>query len=257
VVFVGHAYRANPGERARIVRGDDALEEVGDEALVAAQELHDAKVPVVVGRSRQLAVTFAARLADVVVVDGLLQSSPRATLALLAVDAREPWGRAQAMPPCGDLRAPMAALLSAADRIVRIGDGPSSCDAHADSSGAWVGGHLLTWDNLAKLRVGLVTALARPDRIRRSLERRGVRPVAFVAARDHSPIEARALQAAPPVDLWIATRKCGLGARRALRQASRPSETAGAALGVLDHTLVLGLDLTRELARLDPGYLGQ
>ena len=35
VALVGHAYRATPG-RARVVAPDDALHEVGDEALVAA-----------------------------------------------------------------------------------------------------------------------------------------------------------------------------------------------------------------------------
>src|SRR5271155_2411411 len=38
VAFVGHAYRARPG-RARVVLPSDALDEVGDEALVAALEL--------------------------------------------------------------------------------------------------------------------------------------------------------------------------------------------------------------------------
>jgi hypothetical protein len=43
-------------------------------------------------------------------------------VALLAVDADEPWGCAQAVPPAGDLRAPREALLAVCDRVVAITD---------------------------------------------------------------------------------------------------------------------------------------
>src|SRR5580700_9814061 len=93
VALVGHAYRARPG-RARRALPDDGLAEVGDEALLAARSL-GSEVPVVVAPSRSLAVAEAARQADVLVLDGVLQIAPvRAALALLAVAAVEPWGRA-------------------------------------------------------------------------------------------------------------------------------------------------------------------
>ena len=53
--------------------------------------------------------------------------------------------------------------------------------------GAWVAGDLLGWDKLAALRVGLLSALARPDRVVRSLERCGLRVRAVVRAPDHGP----------------------------------------------------------------------
>jgi tetraacyldisaccharide 4'-kinase len=113
VALVGHAYRASPGV-ARVVAPDDTLRAVGDEALVAARELrHDRGAVVVVGPSREAAIAHAATLADVLVLDGVTQTVPRRLdLALLAVDPDEPWGRAAATPPRGDLRAPIATLLS-------------------------------------------------------------------------------------------------------------------------------------------------
>jgi tetraacyldisaccharide 4'-kinase len=98
VAFVGHAYRATPG-RARVVSGADPVGEVGDEALLAARTLGPAGVPVVVAPRRSDAVALAARISNVLVLDGVAQTTPdRASLALLAVDASEPWGRAVALP---------------------------------------------------------------------------------------------------------------------------------------------------------------
>jgi tetraacyldisaccharide 4'-kinase len=199
VAFVGHAYRARPG-RPRVVSPNDPLQLVGDEALVAAAELGSARVPVVVGPNRASAVTLAARLADVLVLDGVAQTHPvPATLALLAVDPDEPWGRAVAVPPCGDLRAPVEALLAAADAVVPVFE-----DEDVP----------FPWDTLRGARVGLVTALARPHRILRSLARRCVVPRVVVRARDHTPVAMRALlqrqreRGGAPVDVWVATRKC-------------------------------------------------
>jgi tetraacyldisaccharide 4'-kinase len=204
VALVGHAYRARPG-RARIVSTFDPLAEVGDEALVAAQALEAQGVRVVVAPSRSGAVELAARHADVLVLDGVLQLTPaRAFLSLLAVDAEEPWGRAEAVPPRGDLRAPMAALLAATDMVVRIGERPA--DARILSLGAERGGTIIPWATLRSLRIGVACALARPHRLLRFLARRGVTPVALARAGDHTDVPARALLG--KVDLWLATRKC-------------------------------------------------
>ena len=254
VAFVGHAYRARPG-RCRIVATDDPLDEVGDEAIVAAHALAGAGVPVVVGPTRAAAVAHAASLAHVLVVDGLLQSAPRASLSLLAVDERHPWGHAEAVPPCGDLRAPIGALLAAADRTVTVGD--DSTDARTVSRGAWVGQELLTWDALAGLRLGLVVSLARPERLLAFIARRGLTPAVVVRARDHGRVSPSALRA-PPVDLWMASPKCALHVRAALG-ASRPGSPAPP-LAVLDHTVALGprlCRLLRDIACLDPAILGQ
>jgi tetraacyldisaccharide 4'-kinase len=239
VVLVGHAYRASPG-RARVVSGLDSVREVGDEALVAACALEPHGVDVVVAPSRGAAVELGARVADVLVLDGTLQLSPRrATLALLAVDAEEPWGRAAAVPPRGDLRAPVAALLAAADVLVRVGD--DSPDVSVRSAGAFLDGALLPWETLRPLRVGLASALARPRRLLRFLARRGVVPCATALGGDHAPIPARALHGR--VDLWLTTAKC------ALHVAS-----AGAPLATLDHVVVCSPTLSAKLSAscLDP-----
>jgi len=239
VAFVGHAYRAHP-ERPRLVSPDDSLAEVGDEALVAARALEAHHVSVFVAQSRALAVELAARRADVLVLDGVLQTTPvRASLSLLAVDADEPWGCAEAVPPRGDLRAPVAALLSAADLVVRVGE--DSPDARVTSNGAYLGDTFLSWDALRPLRLGLACALARPRRLLRSLARHGITPAVMACARDHHPVAARALR--HPVDLWLATAKCALHIPR-LR----------VPLATLDHDVVCSPTLAARLcvARLDP-----
>ena len=239
VAFVGHAYRASP-RRARVVSPADALAEVGDEAIVAAAALAREGVPVVVGPSRAGAVALASTLADVLVVDGVLQTSPRATLALLAVDAAQPWGSAVAVPPCGDLRASREALCSASDLVVRVGD--DSPDAAAVCRGARVGDSLLSWTDLASLRLGLVTALARPERVLASLARRGVFASVVVRGGDHGRVPRGALEA--QVDLWLASPKCALHA----------PISRSAPLAVLDHDLQLSGALRGRLAEgLSPG----
>jgi tetraacyldisaccharide 4'-kinase len=232
VAFVAHGYRARPGG-GRVVRGDDDVAEVGDEALVAARALAD-RVPVVVAASRQDAVDRACRHADVLVIDGVLQTTPRrASLALLALDGASPWG-AGAVPPSGDLRAPRAALLAACDHAVALQEGPPAPAgvllARVRARGAHAAGVLLPWSELAGLRVGLFFALARPVRLLASLARRGVHPVRVAFAPDHGPVPAElaAIFARPGVDLWLATAKCGahLGA-------------AGLPHAVLEHQVAL------------------
>ena len=238
-VLVGHAYGARPG-CARRVSGDEPVDLVGDEAIVAARALKTVKAWVVVAPTRRQALELAARAADVVVLDGVLQTSPRrAWLSWLAVDAERPWGNARAVPPVGDLRAPVEALLEASDRVVHVGD--ASSDVVVVARGAWTADGLLGWDELRRLRVGLACALARPDRLVRFLQRRGITPVAHVCAADHRAIPVRALSR--PVDLWLASPKCALHV-----------PPTGAPLGTLDHDLVLAPALASRLAlpaRLD------
>ncbi|MDP9150828.1 MAG: tetraacyldisaccharide 4'-kinase, partial [Myxococcota bacterium] len=197
VVLVGHAYRARP-RGARLVGESDALDEVGDEALLAARalaRLHpDGRARVVVAPNRAQAIALAAHYADVLVLDGVAQTRPApSALALLAVDAAEPWGRASRMPPNGDLRAPVAALLFASDAVVAVGDPDvgspvrGAFQAHVLSEGVRLGGRHLNWADLRGARVGLISALARPERVVRALARRGVTLQALLAARDHGP----------------------------------------------------------------------
>ena len=145
-------------------------------------------------------------------VDGVLQLAPeRASLALLAVDALEPWGRAQAVPPRGDLRAPIDDLLAASDTVVTVGEGDGD-DAHVVSGGAWQGAEVVPWSALRTRRLGLACALARTERVLRMLRGKGVVPVAVAAGADHGPVPVAAMVAAEAagVDGWLATAKCAL-----------------------------------------------
>ncbi len=260
-VLVGHAYRATPG-RPRLVTPHDGLGEVGDEALLAARALAPLGGRVVVAPTRAEAIAFAARDAEVLVIDGVAQlAEQRAALALLAVDAAQPWGSG-VLPPRGGLRARRSTLLSACDAIVPVGDtaealgsasgldaieaaASSMCGrrkmwpARVESRGAWVdGGTLMTWEAMRSLRVGLLVALGRPERVLRGLARRHVLPQVVVRARDHGPFGSRARRAVRSesarcvrgVDVWLATPKCALHAIRAL---------PGLPLAVLDHAVVL------------------
>jgi tetraacyldisaccharide-1-P 4'-kinase len=87
------------------------------------------------------------------------------------------------------------------------------------------------------VRVGLACALARPERVLRFLQSRGIVPVAVARARDHRPIRARALAAA--VDLWLATPKCALHVP--------PLGENGAPLATIDHDVVLSPSLCARL----------
>lgn len=248
VALVGHAYRARPS-CARVVERDDALEDVGDEALICARALGDAG-RVVVARTRQAAVDFAASLGgvsrvDVIVIDGPLQLAPlRASLALLAVDAHAPWG-ADALPPAGDLRAPRAALLAHADLVVPVDATPRA---------AILDGVRLELASLAGVpaagrRIGLFTALARPARLEHALRRAGLDLPIVVGAPDHGPLTpalVRRLRAAE-VDLWLATDKC------ALHLAPVVGERA---IAFLDGTCELPVEAEAALRGLEHGLVG-
>jgi tetraacyldisaccharide 4'-kinase len=245
VVLVGHAYRARPGG-ARVVAVDDPVEEVGDEALLAARALAVSGASVLVAPKRARALEIASRLADVIVIDGVLQTAPtRASLALLAVDAVEPWGRAPFLPPAGHLRAPQDALLAACDMVVSVGDS-ASADVRFVAPGVFVSGVMHTWADVRDrqrrgARLGLLAALARPDRVIRFLARRGVCLQEVVRAPDHGPFGPRALALAARarVDMWLATPKCALHLGRLT-----------APLAILDGSLELAEGLRSVLALL-------
>jgi tetraacyldisaccharide-1-P 4'-kinase len=164
--IVGHAHRASPGH-ARVVREDDSLLEVGDEALVCARN----GATVVVGPTRQSAIDRACEIADVVILDGVLQLAPRAALSVLTVP---------------DTGAP-SWLERDVDVVLRV-------DSSIDVAG------------LEGKRVGLVTCLARPERILRALQAARIDVVAHRAFRDHGP----AGRLVGDVDVWVASEKCAL-----------------------------------------------
>ena len=206
VVLVGHGYRAR-GRAASVVDPSDAVESVGDEALVCARAL-GLRVPVVVGPTRASALECAARLRpDVLVLDGPLRVAidPARCLSLLAVDADEPWGSGRP-PPAGDLRADRDALIACADHVVPVDAAPT---------GARFADREATLVSLRGMRLGLFMAIARPHRLIRKLDEAGVRPEEIVQVPDHGPMTeaARAVLLTPRarrLDAWIATEKCAL-----------------------------------------------
>ena len=164
---------------------------------------------VVVGPTRQSALDHAVSCgAEVIVLDGVAQASPRRVdLALLALQIPHPWG-AGACPPCGDLRAPRSALLAECDRTVVIGENPD-CDVIMKSRGAWDGTRYVGYPELSGLRLGLVTSLARPGRVSAWLGRRGVVPEVVLSAGDHRAVCAQAMrEVGRGLDAWVATEKC-------------------------------------------------
>lgn len=188
VALVGHAYRARP-ECARVVQPDDDVRVVGDEGLVCARAL-DAVAPVVVAPSRQAAMDCAAKLASVLVLDGVLQLRERAALAILTV----PEGCSRATSDAD--RAPPRALRDVADVVARVRT-TMTCT--------------VAWEQLRRERVGVITCLARPKRVLRALAARRVLPWLHVGLPDHGPrtrgqLERETTHAG--VDRWLATNKC-------------------------------------------------
>ncbi|GAC1351930.1 MAG: hypothetical protein NVSMB1_09730 [Polyangiales bacterium] len=210
VAVVGHAYGAHP-RYARVVRGDDGMSTVGDEAMLAAQCLSP-RVPVVVAPSRQEAVSLAAEMADTIVVDRLFQTHP-APLAysVLSVEAGAPWGSGR-LVPWGDLLAPRAALISMSDEVVEMG----GRDAKREFSAIIEAGVRRPLSALSGRRVGLITVVARPKRVLEMLDVQGIVPVKHLAFHDHggsSPLPTSTLGAMTRklrIDLWLVDPKSAL-----------------------------------------------
>jgi tetraacyldisaccharide 4'-kinase len=251
VAFVGHAYRAHP-RFPRIVSPSSDVRVVGDDALCAARRLAPKGIHVVVGPSRRAALEFAAEHATWLVVDGLLQTRP-APLArsLLLVDADSPWGNGYC-PPAGDLRAPVPALVHASDLVVALGDRVPRWfqpgDAHDlpfSDVDAVVQSNLEDTVSVDKKRVplaelrdltcALVLAIARPERVRLALERRGIHPITTFAFPDHHAPSASELRwvarhSTRRIDAWLTTEKCAT---------KLPKTIAGAPVLTLNHAVRL------------------
>jgi tetraacyldisaccharide 4'-kinase len=194
VALVATAY-ATRARRARRVHPGDLVDVVGDEALWLARDLP--AVPVFVGKSRSEALALAARDAELVIVDGLLQARPeRLGCSLLVLDEHDPWGSGRC-PPAGDLRAPPAELLARADAVVIPRAELLGARTHC--------GELLSLQALAGRRLGLLLAIARPDRVVRDLRAHGVEPRVVETRADHARfLEPRVSD----VDAWLTTPKC-------------------------------------------------
>jgi len=239
VAVVGHGYRARVSSPRR-VRPGDRVEDVGDEALWLARALDPVGVPVLVARDRSLALGAAARTrASILVVDSLLQARPeRLALSVLAVDAEHPWGSGRC-PPGGDLRAPPVTLLAAADRVVGIA-APGARPGALPSGAVLARGRLsgVTSANgersplaaLSAARLGLLLAIARPERVTRSLHAHGIFPTVTWTLGDHEVPRPAAIRSAEKLDAWLTTAKCATKLGATLH---------GAPVLALDHRLDL------------------
>ena len=215
--LLGHAYRAHPG-RPRVVLPNDPVALVGDDALSAARLLAGF-APVIVAPRRQDALDHAAALGHLTVVaDGLLQTAPhRLASSILVLDALTPWGSG-ACPPAGDLRAPCAALLAAADHVVAIVPEGVALDASLRAipvpsrlTGALTStGDHLPFAALAPQRLGLLLTIARPARVLAALAHAGLTPALTITLADHAVPSPWHLEAAAraPVDAWVTTARC-------------------------------------------------
>ncbi len=171
-----------------------------------------------VARDRAAAIAEAARVADVIVVDALLQARPaRLATSILVVDGHVPWGAARC-PPSGDLRASRARLLDAADAVLAVcRPGVAAARVTADKpvlraesriAGARAGsGELVGLETLRARRVGVVLAIARPERVLAALAEAGVRPAEVELFGDHDRPRSRAPRGAR-VEAWLTTAKC-------------------------------------------------
>lgn len=230
VAVAAHGYRAGIRTPRRVLPWDDA-QDVGDDALFLARELHEPGVPVFVGKRWTATVALAASHGGTVLVDGLLQASPkRLDWSVLVLDGSRPWG-SDRCPPAGDRRASRAALLAASDDTAEVVDRSASLVV---DPGGWEGPVLATsgrstfrvssdivaisgarsethsLDAVARSRVGLLAAVARPERIVASLASRGISPIEIRAFGDHRALPERPLRLRreAAVDLWLTTGKC-------------------------------------------------
>jgi len=216
VALIGHAYKARPG-RPRSVSTNDPVHEVGDDALAAAKALAS-RAPVFVAPSRADAMDLAVRSRKtLLVVDGLLQSSPRPLDdAILVLDGQTPFG-AGFCPPAGDLRAPRGSLLAVTNHVVVLGD-PISPDLPASAlplsstiaALADAFGQTLPLESITRKKVGLLLGVARPERLVYALARLGVSPSATVMLADHASFGAFSLRRARRLDVsaWLTTGRC-------------------------------------------------
>ena len=216
VAVVASSYKAHPPPAVRVLPHHRPTH-VGDEALLLARALPS--IPVFAGRSRERALRLAARTADVVIVDALLQTAPeRLGLSILVLDGDKPWGTG-ACPPLGDLRARRDRLLKATDVLLV----ERSLDAVADVAVPhlrWSFERRLTWverpdgqrlsvDELQGKRLGLLTTIARPERLEQRLAASGITIASWRAGADHGALkERRRRSGAPPIEAWLTTGKC-------------------------------------------------
>lgn len=226
VALIAHGYGAQQILPLRC-SGHEPVQLVGDDALVTARALRGDDVRVWVGRDRNRTLLRASQDADILIMDGVLQTRPRRLQrSVLVVDASHPFG-AGACPPAGDLRGPVDQLARLCDEVVVVRDALSPKpvapvfggvglvrEATVDITWITCGKDRMSVESVAGRRVGLLTLLARPDRIGASLGLRGIKPVCAWQGGDHAsptPNEVRnvaEIARNSQLDGWVVTTKC-------------------------------------------------
>jgi tetraacyldisaccharide-1-P 4'-kinase len=116
----------------------------------------------------------------------------------------------------------------------------------------------MTWRAVETQRAGVLTAMARPERLIAALARRGIVPRAIVSVRDHGPFDdsgrrrVEEATAAGGLDLWLATPKCALHAARAMPALPVAVVDQLVTLHPALRTRLRGLAATREQAMAAP-----
>jgi tetraacyldisaccharide 4'-kinase len=200
------------------------VEEAGDEPLLLAA--HAPGVPVLVGARRALVGQRAISSfgAEVLLLDDGFQHHPlERDLDVLVLDGHFGFGNASVLPR-GPLREPLSSLARAgAGGII---DGPvcdedeRRLDRHAPAARRFEarrvprglrvldGGPLEDPGSLAGKEVGLLSGIARPDSLRRSVEALGAQVVAERSFRDHHRYRPGDLAGlAAEASDWITTEK--------------------------------------------------
>lgn len=226
-VAVQHpGYRGALGQ-ARRVLGTSRARDVGDEAVWLARALEADGVPVFAGPDRELGLGLAARHAEVVLADGLLQASPvRLAASLLVIHDDEL--EVGACPPLGDLRTAPTQLRALADAVVVTGRPPRAREFGARSQlgdAIGTGQSRRTIRSLLHEPVGVLLGIAHPERVLAQLAAAGLRPAEIRLAGDHEAPSAVPTR----VTCWLATAK---------DVARLGSHHAGAPLHALEHEIV-------------------
>jgi tetraacyldisaccharide 4'-kinase len=229
VAFIAHGYSAR--QQAPIVcSGRESPRQVGDDTLVAARALHHLGVAVWVGQDRDVILRCAAAHADVLVIDGLLQSRPRKLdRSVLVLDAAHPFGGG-ACPPAGDLRGSALSFFDLCDEVVLVQDPllgaatpatlpgsipmPFTRTAWVEVSGLRHQQEVSPLDSVTGRKVGFASLLARPDRVLATMRARGIEPACTWHGADHRPPGRqdlhvlRKLAHQHMLDAWLVTTKC-------------------------------------------------
>jgi tetraacyldisaccharide 4'-kinase len=257
VAIASRGYRREARDPVLVVsdgrRVHASVAEAGDEPLLLAA--HAPGVPVLVAARRALAGqrAIASFGADLLLLDdGFQHHALERDFDVVVVDGAFGFGNGHGLPR-GPLREPLSALRRA--HAVGVVDGPlPASDAarlarHAPTARRFElsrvplglrplgGGALEPGAGLAGREVGLVCGIARPDSLRRSVERLGAAVVAERRFRDHHRYRAGDLEGlATQAPLWVTTEKDALKIH--------PAWAAGVDL----RALVI------ELALEDPGF---